>query len=394
MRIGYVVGGLGRGGAELQLLRLASGMVARGHDVHVVAYNGPAALDEAFRAAGVTVVAERRATRGGKVGAVRAWLRSTRPDVVHAVMKRASSVTVMARWPRRAPPVIASDMSTATYRSRAPVLLGSLVAFAWADRVVTQTDLNRASLERLAPWLRGKTVVVRNGLDTERFAPARRPPPEPGDPFVFCVVGTVYAVKNPLRVIEAAAELRRRGEERFRVDWFGRLGLGTGAAATDGERARAYARERGVAEHVVFHGDTPDIERAYRGADALLHASIQEGFPNAVAEGMACGLPIAVSRVSDLPQIVAEARNGFVFDETDPTAIADAMAQLMHTAAEERAGMGARSRELAVRWFRFERFLDDAEALYGALLTTSGRPIPRLPGSPAEHRTGKRTGDE
>jgi hypothetical protein len=83
VRIGYVVGGLGRGGAELQLLRLASGMVARGHGAHAIAYSGPSAPDDDSRAAGVAVVAERRETRGGKVGAVRAWLGATRPDVVH-----------------------------------------------------------------------------------------------------------------------------------------------------------------------------------------------------------------------------------------------------------------------------------------------------------------------
>jgi len=373
MRIGYAVGGLGRGGAELQLLRLAGGLVGRGHDVRVIAYNGPSVLDDEFRAAGVQVTAERRATRGGKVGVVRDWLRTTRPEVVHAVMKRASSLAVLARWPRRRPPVIASDMSTATYRSRAPVLLGSLVAFAWADRVVTQTELNRANLERLAPWLRGKTVVVRNGLDTERFTPGARAPGTGDDAFAFCVVGTVYAVKNPLRVIDAAAELRRRGQEHFRVDWYGRLGLGTGAAAGDGERARAYARDRGVAHLVVFHGETAAIEHAYRRADALLHASVQEGFPNAVAEGMACGLPIVASRVADLPQVVAEANNGFVFDETDHLAIADAMERLMRLPPAELAAMGERSRALAVRWFRVERFLDDVEALYNSVLPRTER---------------------
>lgn len=368
-----MAGGLGRGGAELQLLRLAAGMVNRGHEVHVIAYNGPSVLDDEFRAAGVAVAAERRETRRGKVGLVRDWLRETQPDVVHAVMKRASSLTVMARWPRQRPPMVASDMSTATYRARAPVLMGSLVAFAWADRVVTQTELNRANLERLAPWLRGKTVVVRNGLDTERFAPVERMPHATDDPFVFCVVGTVYAVKNPLRVIDAAAELRRRGVEHFRVDWYGRLGLGQGAAANDGAQAMAYARERGVADLVAFLGDTPDIERAYQRSDALLHASVQEGFPNVVAEGMACGLPIAVSRVADLPQVVAEAENGFVFDETDPLAIADTMERLLRTPPAELVEMGLRSRELAVRWFRSERFLDDAEALYEGLLTPRRR---------------------
>ena len=370
MKIGYVVGALVRGGAELQVLRLAAGLVARGHEVHVFAYGGPSALDDDFRSAGVTVVAERLETRAQKVRSVRGWMRRLDLDVAHAVLKRASTVSLLARWAARRPAVVVTDYSSATYGRRGVFFWSSLVAFAWADRVVTEIDLNRASLERLAPWLRGKVEVVRNGLDTDRFAPDGAAAQHRGGPFTFCVVATVSTVKNPLRVIDAAAELRRRGHTDFRVSWYGRDGVRQGQNI--GERARVHAAARGVADRVVFHGDTPQIERAYLSADALLHASVHEGFPNVVAEGMACGLPIAVSRVSDLPRIVAEARNGFVFDETDPSAIADAMERLMALPPDERAAMGARSRELAVRWFRAERFIDAFEDLYRTLST--GRP--------------------
>lgn len=367
MRVGYVVGGLGRGGAELQLLHLASGLVRRGHEAHVLAYNGPSTLDDDFRAAGVAVDTEHWPTRVAKFRAVRAWLRRTQPDVVHGVMKRASGVTLLARLPLRRPPVVASDMSTATYRARSAIMTASLVSFGLADVIVTETDLNRTNLERLGPWLRGKTVVVRNGLDTHRFSPMTGARERADGVFRFCVVGTVYAVKNPRRVIEAVAELLRRGRHDVRVDWYGRLGLGHGDPTAQGEQAVAYARACGVERHVVFHGDTREIEAAYRRSDALLHASVQEGFPNAVAEGMACGLPVVVSRVADLPLVVAEARNGYVFDETDAIAMADAMERMMLLTSEERRTMGAHSRELAVRWFGMERFLDEFEGLYAAI---------------------------
>jgi glycosyltransferase involved in cell wall biosynthesis len=80
--------------------------------------------------------------------------------------------------------------------------------------------------------------------------------------------------------------------------------------------------------------------------------------------GMACGLPIVVSRVSDLPLVVQEARNGFVFDERVVGAIADAMERMMATPESERRAMGTRSRTLAVAWFGLERFIDDFEHLY------------------------------
>lgn len=365
MRIGYVVGSLARGGAELQLLQLASSLIARGHSVNVFSYGGPSLLDHDFVSIGARVDTVRGTGRGQKVGAVRCWMRKTGFDVVHAIQRRASTVSLLARMPARRPAVLASDYSSATYGQRSIGLMGSLITFALADRVVTEVDLNRASIVRLAPWLRGKTQVIRNGVDTDRFSPAESISDRFASRFVFCVVGTVSAVKNPWRVIDAVAELRRRGHENFHVDWYGRDGVRQGMNV--GQQARDHAAKCGVQDHIVFHGDVPQVEQFLRQADALLHASVHEGFPNAVAEGMACGLPIGVSRVSDLPRVVGEAQNGVVFDETDANSIADAMSWLMTLPDHERAAMGARSRELAVRWFHQERFVDEFEALYRTL---------------------------
>lgn len=365
LRLGYVVGALGRGGAELQLLRLVEGFIERGHRVSVIAYDGPSVLDDDFRAAGAIVTTQESATRWQKLRAVKRWLRSSDLDVVHCIMKRASILTLLARWPARRPAVIASDYSSATYGRRTPTLWLSILGFAVADRVVTEIELNRRSLERMGPWLRGKTLVVRNGLDTDRFSPYTTDNSDQVGSFVFCAVGTLSSVKNPLRVVDAVAELRRRGHSHFRVEWYGRDGLWQ--RVNTGELARARATALGLDAHIVFCGETSDVVGAYHKAHALLHASTQEGFPNAVAEGMSCGLPLAVSRVSDLPLVVAESHNGYVFDETDPCSIADVMERLMALPLEELRAMSKRSRDLAVRWFGMQRYLDEFEELYYAL---------------------------
>lgn len=369
MRIGYVVGRLGRGGAELQMMRLSAALARRGHDVEIFAYDGPSTLDDELRDQGVTVRTAGGGRRWAKRRAVRGWLRAFDPDVVHGIMKRASSLALLARVPNRHPPVLASDMSTATYGRHKPVFWASLAVFGLADLVVTQTELNRRNLERSARWLRGKTVVVRNGVDVERFTHGERSQDEREAVFRFCVVGTVYAVKNPEGVIRAAARLRDQGVSGFEVHWYGRFTMAGDGVAGDGvagepNPAVALARELRIEDVVRFHGEIPDVERAYQSADALLHASIQEGFPNAVVEGMACGLPVVVSDVSDLPLVVDTARNGFVFPARDANAMADAMRRMLETPVSERRDMAGRSRDLAVRWFALDRFVREFETVY------------------------------
>ena len=348
-------------------MRLAYGLHSRGHHVEIWSYGRASDLDESLRREGIIVRNGSRRSVLAKVITVRRWMNDFPPDVVHAFMKRASTLVALARLGRPRAAFIGSDLSTATYGRRKPSLWISLLFFRFADVIATQTELNRCSLETLAPWLRGRTRVVRNGLDMERFQPASGRAND--GTFRFCAVGTVYGVKNPVGVVRAVAELRRRGIESVRVDWYGRLGLkGDAEPSAEYHGAKREAKALGASESVIFHGETANVAEVYRSADALVHASVQEGFPNAVVEAMACGLPVVVSRVSDLPLVVQEARNGFVFDETDPVAIADAMQQMMETPAEERVAMGARSRELAVRWFGLERFVHEYEQLYRELL--------------------------
>ena len=367
MRIGFLISHLGRGGAERQLMRLAAGLVRRQHQVEVLCYGGASELDQQLKSEGVRVHNQGVEGQWQKIQLARRWLYAFQPDVAHGFMKRASSVVALARIGILNCKVLASDMSSATYGRYQPSLWGSLLVFALADRVVTQTELNRNSLESLAPWLRGRTVVIRNGIDISEFTPT--PVRIAPSPFRFCAVGTVYELKNPVRVVTAVAELAKRGVPAFRLDWYGRLGLkGDNDPSPAYQEAIQAAHRLGVLDIITFHGDTQGILRAYQSADGLIHASIQEGFPNAVVEAMACGLPIVVSRVSDLPLVVREARNGFLFDETDPVSIADAMERLIRTPLSVRLEMGQRSRDLAVRWFGQERFINEFERLYESMV--------------------------
>ena len=73
------------------------------------------------------------------------------------------------------------------------------------------------TLQRLAPCLRRKALVIRNGLDTDGYAPTSMENWASRGPFAFCAAGTLSRVKKSLRVVEAVAELRRRGGwERLR----------------------------------------------------------------------------------------------------------------------------------------------------------------------------------
>ncbi len=368
MRIGYLIGALNAGGSERQLVYLAAGMAARGHEVEVYCYDGPGEFDRLARERGVALVLGGGGGRFGKVLAVRRWVRRFRPDVVHGFMKRASSLAVLAGGPVRSFGVVASDFSTATYDPEQPALRWALRLFRFADMVATQTEVNRRNLAALAPWLEGKIRVVRNAVDLRRFRPGP-PGGASGGVFRFLVVGTVWRAKNPVNVARAAAIVRERTDKAFSVNWVGRCHRhGTGEEIPEYVDAVRVVEELGLGGVVTFSGPVDRIEDVYHEANALLHVSIQDGIPNAVVEGMASGLPVVVSPVSDLPLIVQEGGNGFVSEGFDAESIAAAMLRMLAMGPEERAAMGRRSRKLTERWFGMERFVDEYEALYREII--------------------------
>jgi O-antigen biosynthesis protein len=75
---------------------------------------------------------------------------------------------------------------------------------------------------------------------------------------------------------------------------------------------QARAVELGVADHVLFTGQVPDVEPLYALADVFVTASVHEGFCFPVVEAMARGTPVVAANTTALPETVGDA--GLLFD--------------------------------------------------------------------------------
>ena len=99
-------------------------------------------------------------------------------------------------------------------------------------------------------------------------------------------VGRIASDKTPLEALDVLQEVRSQVPDATLV-FLGPFG--------DYDRAwfEEQARAKGVLEAIVFKGGVPhdELPSAMREADALLHTSHFEGYPIAVGEARACGLP-------------------------------------------------------------------------------------------------------
>ena len=90
----------------------------------------------------------------------------------------------------------------------------------------------------------------------------------------------------------------------------------------------------------VPHEKVPDI---LGQLDIYVAASRWESFGVAVLEAAACGLPVVVSDVGGLPEVVEHGITGFVVRREDPGSVADALIRLV-SSGELRRRMGDAAR--------------------------------------------------
>ena len=91
---------------------------------------------------------------------------------------------------------------------------------------------------------------------------------------------------------------------------------------------------------------SPELVSLYRKADIFALPSRGDCFPQAVAEGLASGLPIVATSVGAIPEMVREGVNGYLVPPGDPRSLAVALQSLVGSAPDRRA-MGQWSRVLA-----------------------------------------------
>jgi glycosyltransferase involved in cell wall biosynthesis len=203
-----------------------------------------------------------------------------------------------------------------------------------ARGVLVQSETNRAELLRElgrvrpggAPGVAAKLRVVPNGITL---------PPAPvtaGD--AVLTLGRLIPEKGVDLVIHALA---------------GFPGARLLVAGTGPERARleALARARGVAAE--FLGFVPRErlgETLARARCVALAARAGEGFPNALLEAMAWGVPVAATPVAGVRDLVRDGANGLLVPPNDATALRAALKRLL-TDSALRARLVAAGRETA-----------------------------------------------
>ena len=120
--------------------------------------------------------------------------------------------------------------------------------------------------------------------------------------------------------------------------------------------------EAGIANRCHLLGRREDIPRVLAALDVFVSSSAVEGFPNAIGEAMACGVPCVVTDAGDSARLVGD--TGMVVPVREPDALADGVLKMIGLGEDGRTTLGAMARRRVQDLFGIEGAARQYEELY------------------------------
>jgi glycosyltransferase involved in cell wall biosynthesis len=230
-------------------------------------------------------------------------------------------------------------------------------------RIIAISDYIKGQL--VAAGIPAEKIVVRYlGIDNQRFHPdaaARevwcRKLSIPEDELILSTVSYLRPIKNPQIIVEACGLLAQRGLRAHLI------------VAGDGEmlnELKQLSQRLGIADRVHWLGLVPDPVSLLQASDLFLLATVGEAFGLALAEAMACGVPIVGSRAGAIPEVVKDGQTGLLVNPMDPAALADGIEKLGRD-SDLRKQMARQAVKRVADHFTLEKAVAETLKIYGGL---------------------------
>jgi len=331
------------GGAERMLVLLARSLDDRGHEVHVVSWDPPGS--DAFYELPANVhwhqlgFAPGRWDKWRRTVALARVLRQTGSEVFVGFVMSADKTVYAGCLLARVPIVVAERNSPDMYRLKFGRVTRSFYMhlLRLAHKVVVQIEDYRAGYPA---WLRPAIEVIPNPV--RQATRTAEPDLRRTDGWTLLSVGRLDPQKNHDALIRAFGQVAAEFP-----DWRLRI-AGDGTLRPDLTHLIEQLDLRG---RVQLAGAIEDVDSEYAHAHLFCLASRWEGFPNALAEAMAHGLPVVgYAGCPGVNSLIQPGQDGLLAaGNGDVATLADALRRMMGN-PDQRRDFGRNSQRIARRF--------------------------------------------
>lgn len=347
IKICFLIRQLNDGGAQRQLIALASNLDQKRFQTTIITfYDGGRFADDIKQSPHVSHVSLKKKDRWDIAGFVIRLIKLVKkvdPDILHGYLPTSNILSVILSilfsnvkivWGIRVSNIDLDQYDTLT---RLNYRLESILS-RFTDLIIVNSE-SGFKFHLANGFPKGKMIVIPNGIDSKRFKPlpyarqSLRAEWEIRENEVLIgFVGRLDPMKDHTTFINAASVLiTKHSNIRFAV-----VGNGPVEYKT---KLLNLSDSLGLTKHLLWIDARSDMPEVYNAFDIATIASYGEGFPNVVAEAMACGIPCVVTDAGDTKKIVGDI--GIVVPPGNPQALADGWETMISKLSSE-LGLSAR----------------------------------------------------
>jgi glycosyltransferase involved in cell wall biosynthesis len=361
MRIVYVLTSLGMGGAERQVLALATRMEERGHAIALMILR-PQLKEQWPTTLDVVHLGMRRNPLSVAAGLFRGrrFLTAFRPELVHSHSFHANLIARMLKF------FFPSMVVVSTVHNVYEGGWIRMLAYRLTDGLSRRTAaVSKAAAERfveLKAVPQRKCVVVTNGIDAAEFAPqeqrraAMRATMGVTSEFVWMTAGRIVPAKDLPNLMKAFVKVR--ASNLAAQLWIAGEGNRPGVGSVSGFVA--------VSGSFRWLGLRRDLPALLDAADGFVLASAWEGMPLVVGEAMAMSKAVVATDVGGVRELVAD--TGVIVPAHDSDALSAGMLRVMAMPLEDREKLGESARARIIAHFSMDARAAEWQALYADVL--------------------------
>lgn len=175
-----------------------------------------------------------------------------------------------------------------------------------ADKIIVVSESSKKDVLRFYPAVREEKIkVIHHGFDAEVFSQRRDLAAEEKIKKIFGIKGNYFIYsgaiqprKNLITLVKAFEMYKKKTQSGLKL-------VLAGEKAWMWEKTIKFAQSCSFSADIIFTGKLKfgDLGHLMRGAKALLHPSLYEGFGITILEAMAAGVPVICSKNSSLPEV-------------------------------------------------------------------------------------------